>query len=71
LRTGAGGKRTVETKRPIVATANIVENGIFKTKADAEIGPLKIFEISLEWFAVGLPASYNGFMIHPGGTALL
>ena len=57
LPSGAGGKCTVETKKQTVATANIVENGIFKTKADAAIGPLKIFETSFEWLAVRLPAS--------------
>jgi hypothetical protein len=31
-------KCTVETNKPTVATAKLVENGIFKTKADAEIG---------------------------------
>jgi len=31
-------KCTVEVKKPTVATAKIVENGIFRTKADAEIG---------------------------------
>jgi hypothetical protein len=31
-------KCTVETSKPTVVTAKVVENGIFKTKADAEIG---------------------------------
>ena len=31
-------KCTVETNKPTVATAKLVENGVFKTKADAEIG---------------------------------
>ena len=29
---------TVETNKPTVATAKLVENGVFKTKVDAEIG---------------------------------
>ena len=29
---------TVETNKPTVVTKKLVENGIFKTKADAEIG---------------------------------
>jgi len=38
VRNSTTNKCTVETKKPTVATGSIVENGIFKTKADAEIG---------------------------------
>jgi hypothetical protein len=31
-------KCTVETNKPTVANAKVVENGIFKTKADADTG---------------------------------
>ncbi len=43
LALGSRRQMPAETKKPTVAAANIVQNGIFKTKADAAIGPLKIF----------------------------
>ena len=38
VRDSTTNKCTVETKKSTVATARIVENGIFKTKTDAELG---------------------------------
>ncbi len=38
VRDSTTNKCTVETKKPTAANATLVENGIFKTRADAEIG---------------------------------
>ncbi len=44
VRDATSNKCTVEINKPTVATAKIVENGTFKTQADAEIGA-KTFKI--------------------------